>query len=201
MIAIIDYGVANLGSMCNMLRRIGVDPVLAATPEAVLAASKLILPGIGAFDHGMGALNERGLAEALRNRVLNDGVPILGVCLGFQLLGQSSEEGTSTGLGLIDSRSVRFSASVDIRVPHMGWCHLRFAQDGPLLAGLDREARFYFVHSYHMVCSVPTDVLATAQYGSDFTAMIQRDNIYGAQFHPEKSHRFGMRLLRNFAEL
>jgi glutamine amidotransferase len=203
MISIVDYGVANLGSMRNMLRRIGAAAELVTTPEAIETATKLILPGIGAFDHGMEALERLDLVEPLRKRVLEDGVPILGVCLGVQLLGLRSAEGTSKGLELIDSHCERLPAdsAAGIRIPHMSWAHVTPARQDPLLAGLDDHARFYFVHAYHVVCSNPADVLAVARYGIEFTAMVQRDNIWGVQFHPEKSHRFGMRLLKNFVEL
>jgi imidazole glycerol-phosphate synthase subunit HisH len=202
-IAVIDYGVANVGSMLNMLRRVGAQVTLAADAAAIDAASKLILPGIGAFDQGMDALSARGLIPRIRQRVLEDKVPILGVCLGVQLLGQGSAEGTREGLGLIEARCERLpgDASAGVRIPHMGWNHIRALRPNPLLDGLDADARFYFVHSYHVVCSRATDVLATARHGIDFTAMVQRENIYGAQFHPEKSHRFGMRLLQNFVGL
>jgi glutamine amidotransferase len=203
MISLVDYGVANLGSMRNMLRRIGVETELVATPEGISLATKLILPGIGAFDQGMEALSERGIVEPLRRRVLEERVPILGVCLGVQLLGQGSAEGRRPGLGFVDARCERLpgDAEAGIRVPHMGWSHIRSVRDDPILRGLDANARFYFVHSFHVVCADHADVLATADYGIEFTAMIRRDNIYGAQFHPEKSHRFGLRLLQNFVEL
>jgi glutamine amidotransferase len=203
MIGIVDYGVANLGSMRNMLRRIGVEPELAGTPDVLRAADKLILPGIGAFDQGMAALHERGLVEPLRERVLGAGVPLLGVCLGVQLLGEGSEEGTRQGLCFVRARCRRFvaDAAAGLRVPHMGWNHVSACRESPLLRGLDDAARFYFVHSYHVVCDDPADVLATAEYGVEFTAMVEHGNIRGAQFHPEKSHRFGMRLLQNYVEL
>jgi glutamine amidotransferase len=196
-------GVANLGSMRNMLRRIGVETELVATPDMLARASKLVLPGIGAFDHGMEALESRGLVEPLRARVLGDQVPILGVCLGFQLLGNGSTEGRRAGLGLVASRCERLpaNAAAGVRVPHMSWAHITPTRPDPILSGIDDQSRFYFVHSYHVVCSDPSDVLAVARHGIEFTAMIRRGNIYGAQFHPEKSHRFGMRLLQNFCEL
>jgi glutamine amidotransferase len=202
-VGIVDYGVANLGSMRNMLQRIGAAAEFLTSPDSILAADKIILPGIGAFDQGMDALSQRNLVEPLRKRVLGDKVPILGVCLGAQLLGKGSAEGVREGLGFIDARCERFVPDPEarIKVPHMGWNHLEPRHESPLLGQLDAHARFYFVHSYHIVCADPADVLATAMYGKPFTAMIQRQNIYGAQFHPEKSHRFGMRLLQNFLEI
>jgi glutamine amidotransferase len=203
MISVIDYGVCNLGSMLNMLRKVGAEAQLVSTPAELEQAGKLVLPGVGAFDNGIGALRERGLAEALRKRVLQDKVPLLGVCLGMQMLGRRSEEGGTEGLGLIDAEVRRFRFAPDSRtkVPHMGWNLLAQRRDGPLLRELAARSRFYFCHSYHLVCADPGDVVATADYGGEFVAVLQHDNVYGVQFHPEKSHRFGMALLHNFAEL
>jgi glutamine amidotransferase len=189
--------------MRNMLRRIGAEVELVTTAEELTKATKIILPGIGAFDQGMEALANLDLIGPLRERVLSGRVPILGVCLGVQLLGEISAEGERPGLGLIAARCERLPADSDagIRVPHMSWAHIEPLRTDPILEGLDAHARFYFVHSYHVVCSDPADVLAVARYGIEFTAMIRRQNIYGAQFHPEKSHGFGMRLLQNFVEL
>jgi imidazole glycerol-phosphate synthase subunit HisH len=203
MIAVVSYGVSNVGSILNMLRKIGAPAVAVSTPAEIERAEKLILPGIGAFDNGMKALSDLGLAEPLKERVVRDGVPILGICLGMQLLGQGSEEGALAGLGLLEGRCVRFCRGGEppLRVPHMGWNVLAPRRDSALLTGLDEHARFYFVHSYHLGCGDPVDVLATARYGVEFTAMVQRGNVWGAQFHPEKSHRYGMALLGNFARL
>lgn len=200
MIAVVDYGVANIGSMLNMLRKVGATAVAASTAEAVHGADKIILPGVGAFDNGMAALHGLGLVDALRERALHARVPFLGVCLGMQLLGDSSEEGSAAGLGLIAGRSLRLRPPVDsrLKVPHMGWNTVRATRATPLLNG-DDDARFYFVHSYHLHCADPADVLGTSQYGETFTSMVQRGNITGTQFHPEKSHRYGMELLRQFA--
>jgi imidazole glycerol-phosphate synthase subunit HisH len=203
MISVIDYGVCNLGSMLNMLRKVGAEAQLISTAAELERARKLVLPGVGAFDHGIGALRERGLADALRRRVLQDRVPLLGVCLGMQMLGRRSEEGGTEGLGLIDAevRRFRFAPESRQKVPHMGWNQLAPRRDGALLRDLAARSRFYFCHSYHLVCADPGDVLATADYGGEFVAVLQHDNVYGVQFHPEKSHRFGMALLHNFAEL
>lgn len=203
MISVVDYGVANVGSMLNMLRKVGADAQVVSTPDGVRSAKKLILPGIGAFDHGMTALADRGLADPIRERARDAGVPILGVCLGMQLLGLASEEGTLPGLGLLSARSVRFrfDAATPHKTPHMGWAAVAKAHDSPIFEGLDAEPRFYFVHSYHLVCDDSADVLARATYGVEFTAMVNRANVWGAQFHPEKSHRFGMKLLGNYAAL
>jgi imidazole glycerol-phosphate synthase subunit HisH len=200
MISVVSYGVCNLGSMLNMLRKINVEACEAATPAAIEKAEKIILPGVGAFDNGMKALNALGLAGPLRDRVVNGRVPIFGVCLGMQLLGMGSEEGVEAGLGLIQGGCVKLRPpeGLGVKIPHMGWNTVHPKKAGPLLEKLDAP-RFYFVHSYHLVCEDPADVLATAHYGMDFTVMVQRGNIYGAQFHPEKSHRYGMTLLGNFA--
>ncbi len=203
MISVIDYGVCNLGSMLNMLRKVGAEAQLVSTAAELERADKFVLPGVGAFDHGMAALKERGLADALRKRVVHDKVPLLGVCLGMQMLGRRSEEGGTEGLGLIDAevRRFRFAPDSKMKVPHMGWNLLAQRRDGPLLRELAARSRYYFCHSYHLVCADPGDVLATADYGGEFVAALQHDNVYGVQFHPEKSHRFGMALLHNFAEL
>lgn len=203
MISIVDYGAANLGSILNMLRKVGADAQVVSTPAAVARARKIILPGVGAFDHGMTALRDRELIEPLRVKALDEKIPLLGVCLGMQMLGTASEEGKCVGLGFLDAHCEKFVFDRESgnKIPHMGWSLLTQRSDSALLEGLDRQSRFYFVHSYHLVCKNERDVLATSTYGRDFVAMVQRDNIYGAQFHPEKSHRFGMGLLHNFASL
>jgi imidazole glycerol-phosphate synthase subunit HisH len=202
MISVVDYGVANLGSILNMLKKIGVKARLVSTPEGIDSAESIILPGVGSFDQGVSALKSLGLNDVIKRRVLDDKVPILGICLGMQLLGRGSGEGELDGLSLIDARCERFSfgENASLKIPHMGWNTLIQKKSSRILQGLDGSARFYFVHSYQMVCTDPGDVLATADYGGEFTAMVQRGNISGAQFHPEKSHRFGMQLLRNFAD-
>lgn len=202
MISVVDYGVANLGSMLNMLRKVGADAELVADPEGLALATRIVLPGVGAFDHGMAALRERGLVESLRARALA-GVPVLGVCLGMQMLGLGSEEGAADGLGLLPMRCRRFRLPDDsrLKVPHMGWSTLGARRASPLLDGLGVDARFYFVHSYHAVCDDEQDVLAVSPYGYQFVSVVERGNIRGVQFHPEKSHRYGMALLRNFAGL
>lgn len=202
MIVIVDYGMGNLASIKNMLKKIGADSSISSDPLEVAAATKLILPGVGAFDSGMSNLERRGLRQVLDDLVLARRTPVLGICLGMQLLGKSSEEGTMEGLGWLEATTVRFhfdEAARVLPVPHMGWNVVNPA-DGPgLFEGLRDAPRFYFVHSYHVVCSNPADVLATATYGVQFTAAVERGNVAGVQFHPEKSHRFGMTLLRNFA--
>lgn len=200
MISIVNCGIGNIGSIVNMLKHIGASPRFASTPSEIKNAGALLLPGVGAFDVAMGALREGGFIEPLRRRVSEDKVPILGICLGMQLLGHRSEEGEAEGLGLIDAEFVKFSFAQpsSLKVPHMGWNTLNIVRDNPLIEAGAGEQRFYFVHSYHARCAHEDDVIATSDYGGPFVAAYGRDHIYGVQFHPEKSHRFGMRLLRNF---
>ncbi|MBL0419555.1 imidazole glycerol phosphate synthase subunit HisH [Ramlibacter sp. AW1] len=203
MISVVDYGVVNLGSMLNMLKKIGADAQIVSTEDEIARAKKILLPGVGAFDQGMAALTRRQLAQPLIRKAQVEKIPVLGVCLGMQMLGHSSEEGRLPGLGLLDAHTARFKFDAGSRskVPHMGWGTIQPAKSSRLIKGVDDQSRFYFVHSYHVVCHDSADVLATTEYGYDFVSMIQRGNIFGAQFHPEKSHRFGMSLLRAFAEL
>lgn len=203
MITVVDYGVGNLASIANMLKKIGMPARISADPADIASATKLILPGIGAFDQGIQSLRERSLIEPLNRRVRQDRVPTIGVCLGMQLLGLTSEEGREAGLGWIAAHTKKFRADgpEKLRVPHMGWNEATAVKPDPIVAGLQSHPRFYFVHSYHVVCDDPSNVIATTPYGIDFTSILRQDNVWGAQFHPEKSHRFGMQLLKNFAEL
>jgi len=199
MVAIIDYDVGNRGSIANMLRKLGCEALVTRDPDAIRRAQKLILPGIGAFDHGMEKLTEHKLIDVLNEQVLARRVPILGICLGMQLFGTGSEEGSRAGFGWIQGRSVRFRfETMALKVPHMGWNHVAPVRPQSAALGLTADARFYFVHSYHVVCSHPDDVLATCTYGLRFSAVVGRDNILGVQFHPEKSHRYGLQLLQKF---
>jgi len=201
-ICIVDVGLGNVGAVRSMLYRIGAESVTTADPAAIASADRLILPGVGAFDAAVTRLTEHGLVPVLHARVRDAGVPILGICLGMQLLSRRSEEGTLPGLGWIAADTVRFRFSDGERalpVPHMGWNTLTVRRPVGPLKDLDPESRFYFVHSYHVRCDREEDVMATARYGMDFHAAVARDNVFGVQFHPEKSHRFGMSLLRTFA--
>lgn len=201
MIVIVDYGVGNLSSVSNMLRKAGGDVTVSRDPGEILAADKLLLPGVGHFDHGMNMLNASGLREALDRFALELRRPVLGICLGAQILGQCSEEGEASGLGWIDMACHRFEAMPGIRVPHMGWNQIVRKKPSPLLDQMAEDARFYFVHSYRMRCARPEDVLATATHGVEFVCAVQRANIMGTQFHPEKSLRHGLALMRSFVEL
>ena len=202
MIVIVDYGMGNLASIANMLKKAGVPAMISSTPETIENAVGLILPGVGAFDAGMENLVGRGLVDPLRRAVLDRSTPILGLCLGMQLMTRRSAEGRVPGLAWFDAETVRFDVSGrsdDLKVPHMGWNTIRFCKESPLREDLDASSRFYFVHSFHVVCSAQEDVLGWTRYGYEFASAIARGNIMGVQFHPEKSHRFGLQLLRNFA--
>jgi len=202
MLTIIDYGIGNLTSIQNMLKKAGYPNAIISNKTAdIAAADKLILPGVGHFDYGMEQLRQSGFFETLNKRVLVDKVPILGICLGAQLLTECSEEGESSGLGWIKGRTVRFrpeKMNTTLKVPHMGWGEIEQSKQSSLLQGLPDFPRFYFVHSYHLQCTNEVDELASCRYGYSFTACIERDNIIGVQFHPEKSHKFGLQLLSNF---
>ena len=202
MIVVVNLGLGNLGSVLNMLAKIGAEAFLSSSPDDIGRADKLILPGVGAFDRAASQLDALGLREPLRGAVIDHRTPVLGICLGMQLLTAGSEEGSLPGLGWIGGGTQRFRDRREggpERVPHMGWNSLAVMRGHPLLDGLEQESRFYFVHSYHVVCRSDHDVIATTHHGYDFTSVVGRANILGVQFHPEKSHRFGMRLLRNFA--
>ncbi len=205
MVAIINYGLGNLGSIKNMLKVIGERSVITADKEEIHNADHIILPGVGAFDAGMSKLNESGLSEVIKAEA-NNGKPILGICLGMQLLGRKSEEGKLGGLRLIpfESRRFNFSSVSDesikplLKIPHMGWDVVEFNHGSSLTNGIKGQQRYYFVHSYHAVCDSSENTLMTCDYGYKFAASVHKDNVYGVQFHPEKSHDFGMRIFENF---
>lgn len=200
MIAIIDYGVGNLASIKNMLKKVGVDSIISDKPEVIAMATKLILPGVGAFDTCVEKLRSSNLINLLEEQVFKKRVPILGLCVGMQLLLEGSEEGRLPGLGWIKGKNIKFrqhEMAADLKVPHMGWTDVEPVNSSKLLEGI-ADPRFYFVHSYHTQLTNPDDGSIRARYGYPFIAGVARENILGVQFHPEKSHKFGMKLLQNF---
>ena len=200
MIAIVDHGMGNLGSVQNMLRRIGADSVRTTDPVEIARADRIVLAGIGGFDGAIERLEKLGLVDVLNERVLEARVPILGVCLGMQLMAHTSEEGEFRGLGWLnaDVRRFDFGDGPRLPVPHVGWEEISVVGKSPLFDRSAEHARFYFSHAYHLVCHDPADVAATATYGYPFAAAVHRGNILGTQFHPEKSHVFGMDVYRRF---
>jgi glutamine amidotransferase len=203
MITIVDYGTGNLASIANMLKKIGCASVITSREDEIEKATKLILPGVGAFDTGMRNLIKLGLIDVLNRRVVQEKVPILGICLGMQLFTAGSEEGELAGLGWIDGGVAKFRSELareNLKVPHMSWNLIDVRKDSKLFRGMYSEPRFYFVHSYHLELNQSDDVLAQTTYGYPFVSALERDNLVGVQFHPEKSHKFGMQLLKSFAE-
>jgi imidazole glycerol-phosphate synthase subunit HisH len=196
-VALVDMAVSNVGSVANMLRRIGAEVVVTADPEQIAAADRVVLPGVGSFDGGARQLRSTGLDEALHQAV-GRGVPLLGVCLGMQLLADASEEGVEPGLGLIAGQVRRLPVEVDgVRypVPHMGWNIVSLTRPSTLALIAEEGRRYYFVHSYAFVCDEEADAVGATRYGTTFTSAVERQNVAGVQFHPEKSHRHGMALL------
>lgn len=200
MIAVIDFDVGNLAAVTNMLHRVGANSTITNDPAVIAEAQRLILPGNGAFDACMRNLRSTGLIPLLEQRVLRDGVPLLGICVGAQMLATASEEGHEPGLGWLDMEVRKFESRPGLPVPHMGWNQVVARQPGHgLVADLMADARFYFVHSYYLKPADERLILLEAHYGIDFAAAVARDNIAGVQFHPEKSHRFGKKLFSAFA--
>ncbi|MEY8198211.1 MAG: imidazole glycerol phosphate synthase subunit HisH [Colwellia sp.] len=204
MISIIDYGVGNLGSVQNMLKKVGVKSRIVSTPLEIENSDKIILPGVGSWDNGILKLHESGLIEALNKRVMIEKIPILGICLGMQLLLDTSEEGHLPGLGWISGKVKKFNITPhqqNLRIPHMGWNIVKAKALTELTRFNYDETRFYFVHSYHASVDDDQHALMTCNYGYEFVCAIHHENIWGVQFHPEKSHKFGMALMKDFAEL
>lgn len=201
-ISVIDYGCGNLASVVNMIQHVGGEGRIIRTPDELDSAAKLVLPGVGAFDHGIGSLRQGGWIKPLEQAVHERQIPIMGICLGMQLLTRGSEEGQEPGLGWVDAQAIRFRPeNPRLKVPHMGWNEVRQARADELLPESATSRRFYFVHTYRVECADPADVLLECEYGEAFVAAFRRANIWGFQFHPEKSHRFGMELFRRFLEV
>lgn len=200
MIAIIDYGLGNLNSIRNMLKLIGCSAKITSSPTDIEQASHIILPGVGAFDVGMSNLHNSGLVPLLEQRALIEKTPVLGICLGMQLLTNGSEEGVQNGLGWIPGKTIRFKSD-GMRIPHMGWNSVVPAQAHPILKDWQPNDRYYFVHSYYVVPECSSHVLMNTNYGGTFASAICRENIIGMQFHPEKSHKYGVKLLQSFTGL
>jgi imidazole glycerol-phosphate synthase subunit HisH len=203
MICIIDYGMGNLGSVYNMFKKIGVKAKITSDLNEIKIATKLILPGVGSFDKAMQKINESGIREVLDQTVLTNKTPILGICLGMQLLTNGSEEGKESGLGWINGNAKRFKFPKDekLKVPHMGWNTVTNSTKSKLTENFHDEAKFYFVHSYYVQVEDQKNSILKTNFGIEFDSAIQNNSIYGAQFHPEKSHKFGIKLLENFAKL
>ncbi len=204
MISILDYGSGNIKAFANVYGRLNVPFRIVRTPEELVDAHKIVLPGVGAFDHTMALLESSGVRKVLAELVAGGNVPILGICVGMQILARSSEEGRLPGLGWVDGVVRKFDTSplkAGTRLPHMGWNDVRALSNRGLFRGLGDGARFYFLHSYYFECDREEQVIATAEYGREFACAIRQGSVYGVQFHPEKSHRYGVQLLKNFAEL
>lgn len=202
MILIIDYGLGNLSSIANMFRKLGINSKISNDINDLKNATKVILPGVGHFDYGMNQLHATGFVDILNSKVLDEKTPILGICLGAQLLTQRSDEGKCSGLGWIKGETVSFDRlklSNNLKVPHMGWAEVKEYEKSKLFTDMHEKPRFYFVHSYHLKLDNSDDIMLKATHGYDFVAGIEHDNIVGVQFHPEKSHKYGMKILENFA--
>lgn len=202
MIAIVDYDMGNIGSVQNILYKVGAkDVMISKEKEFISKADQLILPGVGAFDTGINNLRKYDLLETIRTFAINEKKPVLGICLGMQLLGEKSEEGKEEGLNLIQFHSSKFKLDSSYKVPHMGWDYVNIRiKNAPIVKGLEESQRYYFVHSYYAECDYVDNILMTCEYGDEFVAAVIKDNIIGLQFHPEKSHQFGMKLFKNFVE-
>ena len=202
MIAIIDYGLGNIKAFANVYKNLNIPVTIAKNSDQLIEADKIILPGVGSFDYAMLRLNGSGMRETLDELVLNKNIPVLGICVGMQMLAKSSEEGKLPGLGWIDAEVMRFNVSAfdhPACIPHMGWNDVVPIVTTQLMQNLEHNARFYFLHSYYFQCNHQEDTIATTDYGIQFSCAVGHKNIFGVQFHPEKSHQWGIQLLKNFA--
>lgn len=200
MISIIDYGLGNILAFRNVYERLNIQVAVAKSADDLTRSTKLILPGVGAFDHAMERLEASGMRPAIEERVLRHGMPVLGICVGMQMLAAGSEEGKLPGLGWIGGAVKRFRGAA-LALPQMGWNDVAPVRPGGLFAGMEKDSRFYFLHSYYFECRDQQDSLAIADYGGGYSCAVARGSIYGVQFHPEKSHHWGVQLLKNFAEM
>lgn len=204
MIALIDYGVGNIRAFTNIYKKLNIPVKIAKSTADLTDVTKLILPGVGAFDHAMEQLEQSGMRPRLDELVIQNKVPVVGICVGMQMLAHSSDEGKLPGLCWIDATVKKFDEtkiSYSTHLPHMGWNDVVPAKENSILKGLEKDAKFYFLHSYYFHCNHPEDVIARTDYGIEFSCAVNNDNIYGVQFHPEKSHQYGIQLLNNFANL
>lgn len=202
MIVIVDYNMGNVGSIANMIKYVGGTSIISNNHKDIEKAEKIILPGVGSFDTGVENLRKFNLIEILSKKALKDRIPVFGICLGMQLLSRSSEEGELKGLGWVKAKTVKFSLDENLNIPHMGWNDVAVNKDYEgLLSGFDSDPRFYFDHSFHLVCDNKKDIMGETEYGYPFASAIRSDNIYGVQFHPEKSHKYGMKVFENFISL
>jgi glutamine amidotransferase len=204
MIALIDYGVGNIRAFTNIYKKLDIPVKIAKSVEDLEGVNKLILPGVGAFDHAMEQLERSGMRNRLDELVLGNRIPVVGICVGMQMLAKSSDEGVLPGLGWVDASVKKFDESkiqYATHLPHMGWNDVKSIKKNPILNGLEKDAKFYFLHSYYFHCNDTSNAIATTDYGIEFSCAVNKDNIYGVQFHPEKSHEYGIQLLNNFAKL
>ena len=204
MIAIVDYGLGNIKAFANVYERLNIKISIAHNAADIKNATKLVLPGVGAFDYAMSQLNKSGMREALEEKVLEHHTPVIGICVGMQMMAKSSDEGKLPGLGWFDAAVKLFDTEkipYKTRLPHMGWNTIKLAGQNRLLEQLDDESRFYFLHSYYFSCNQQQDIIAKTDYGIEYASAVNKGNIFGIQFHPEKSHQNGIQLLHNFAKL
>lgn len=206
MVGIINYGVGNISAFVNIYKELSIPLKIVSCKEELSGITKIILPGVGHFDYAMSKFEESGMKEEIDHMVIAKKIPVVGICVGMQMMANRSDEGQLKGLGWIDADVKRFDRNLTFRninlpLPHMGWNDVNPVSNSLIFSGLEKESRFYFLHSYYFVCNNQSDVIATSEYGGQFTCAANYGNVYGIQFHPEKSHKYGIQLLKNFAEL